>query len=210
MAADGWTPKYDWYQTPSDVCLNLLVKEDVRKEFNINFEPTNVSIYLALTNGSACNLKLDLAEEIVPESCSFKKLKSKIEVKLRKKVGTSWKTLEKTASTQTEPKQSLNTDTTEDTSVNKYPSSSHYTRNWDKLVGDIKKDEENEKPEGDAALNQLFQQIYSGGNDEVKKAMNKSFVESGGTVLSTNWDEVGQKKVEMKTPDGMEYKKYEI
>lgn len=34
-------------------------------------------------------------------------------------------------------------------------------------------------------------------------------VESGGTVLSTNWDEVGNKKVDMKAPDGMEFKKYE-
>ena len=33
--------------------------------------------------------------------------------------------------------------------------------------------------------------------------------ESGGTVLSTNWGEVGKDKVEVKPPDGMEYKKWE-
>lgn len=60
--------------------------------------------------------------------------------------------------------------------VHKYPSSSHYTRDWDKLVAEVKKEEKEEKPEGDAALNKLFQQIYSDGSDEVKKAMNKSFV----------------------------------
>lgn len=70
----------------------------------------------------------------------------------------------------------------ENTCVHKYPSSSHYTRDWDKLVADVKQEEKEEKPEGDAALNKLFQQIYKDGNDQVKKAMNKSFVS---TVLAT-------------------------
>ena len=34
-------------------------------------------------------------------------------------------------------------------------------------------------------------------------------VESGGTVLSTNWGEVGKEKVERKPPDGMEWRDYE-
>lgn len=34
-------------------------------------------------------------------------------------------------------------------------------------------------------------------------------MESGGTVLSTNWSEVATKKVEVKPPDGMEYKKWD-
>ena len=33
--------------------------------------------------------------------------------------------------------------------------------------------------------------------------------ESGGTVLSTNWSEIGGKKTEVKPPDGMEYKKWD-
>ena len=60
--------------------------------------------------------------------------------------------------------------------IHKYPSSKHVGRDWDKLVANIKKEEKEEKPEGDAALQQLFQQIYKDGSDEVKKAMAKSFV----------------------------------
>jgi suppressor of G2 allele of SKP1 len=93
-------------------------------------------------------------------------------------------------------------------STHAYPTSSHIHRNWDKLAADIEKEEQEEKLEGDAALNQLFQKIYGEGSDEVKRAMNKSFVESGGTVLSTNWADVGNKKVDCKPPDSMEFKKY--
>lgn len=60
--------------------------------------------------------------------------------------------------------------------ADEYPSSSHHTRKWDKMVVDISEEEKNEKLEGDAALNKLFQQIYTDGTDEVKRAMNKSFV----------------------------------
>ncbi|KAH6936955.1 hypothetical protein HPB50_024437 [Hyalomma asiaticum] len=78
------------------------------------------------------------------------------------------------------------------------------TKNWDSIV----KETESEKEEGDAALNALFQKIYAEGSDEVKRAMNKSFVESGGTVLSTNWEEIANKTTPIKPPDGMEYRKW--
>lgn len=41
---------------------------------------------------------------------------------------------------------------------------------------EIEKQEAEEKPDGQAAVNALFQKIYGSGSDEVRKAMNKSFV----------------------------------
>ena len=93
--------------------------------------------------------------------------------------------------------------------VHKYPSSNHLYSDWDKLAKQLQDEEKTENLEGDAALNNLFKQIYSDGSDEVKRAMNKSFQESGGTVLSTNWKDIKKEKVEVKPPDCMEYKEYE-
>lgn len=57
-----------------------------------------------------------------------------------------------------------------------YPSSSKKVYDWNKMEKEIEKQEAAEKPEGEAALNELFQKIYGSGSDEVKRAMNKSFV----------------------------------
>jgi len=81
-------------------------------------------------------------------------------------------------------------------------------KNWDKVTTDILSQEKdkttNEDPNagGDAALNGFFQQLYSGADEDSKRAMMKSFVESGGTTLSTNWDEVGKAHVDVKPPEG--------
>lgn len=90
-----------------------------------------------------------------------------------------------------------------------YPSSKPKRVDWDKLEAQVKKEEKEEKLDGDAALNRFFQDIYKDADDDTRRAMRKSFVESNGTVLSTNWKEVGSKKVEGSPPEGMEVKKWE-
>ena len=104
-----------------------------------------------------------------------------VELKLRKREMIQWSSLEDKGEDKAPLTVSNTVPTNED--VHKYPSSAHYSRNWDKIVADVKKEEKDEKPEGDAALNKLFQQIYADGSDEVKKAMNKSFVSK---VLNTS------------------------
>lgn len=61
---------------------------------------------------------------------------------------------------------------------------------------------------GDQAVNEFFQQIFSSADDDTKRAMMKSYQESGGTTLSTNWDDVSKGRVEVKPPQGSEWKKW--
>ena len=45
----------------------------------------------------------------------------------------------------------------------------------DKLDMELKKEEKDEKLDGDAALNKLFKDIYGNADEDTRRAMNKSF-----------------------------------
>jgi len=192
-------PRYDHYQTDTMLVLTIWVKKRLAQEVDIRYNVDRVDILINASevNPDSYHLSLNLKHSIVPERCQTKVLSSKIECRLVKEEAQRWDKLER----------ELGADAGD--IANAYPTSAHYTRNWDKLVSDIKEEEANEKPEGEAALNSLFQKIYADGNEETRKAMNKSFMESGGTVLSTNWNDIKKDKVDVKPPDGMEFKKWE-
>ena len=137
---------------------------------------------------------------------------AKVELRLRKSEAIQWSDLTAEAREKTKATQPLNFS---DASMSRpaYPSSkaaqTKRPTDWDKLEAELDAEEE-EPPSGDAALNKLFQDIYGKADEETRRAMNKSFQESGGTVLSTNWAEIGAKTTEAQPPEGMESKKYEM
>ncbi|CAD6237279.1 GSCOCG00002229001-RA-CDS [Cotesia congregata] len=202
------TPKinHDWYQTEAFVIVTVLAKNT--SNVKAQFGETTLSVGAKLPSGSEYSLELDLAHEIVPDQCSYKVIPSKIEIKLKKRDGLRWNSLEGNPATK-EAIKPIPQEILQANQPPKYPSSSKKSKDWNKVEKEIEKQEAEEKPEGEAALNSLFQQIYGTGSDEVRKAMNKSFIESGGTVLSTNWSEVGKTTVEKRPPDGLEWKSWE-
>lgn len=79
-------------------------------------------------------------------------------------------------------------------------------KNWDNLAT------EDEVAAGgpaasDGEINSFFQKLYADADDDTRRAMMKSYQESNGTSLSTNWADVSKGKVETKPPSGMEAKK---
>lgn len=85
-----------------------------------------------------------------------------------------------------------------------YPTSSKTgPKNWDKLA-ESDGEEEEEKQDVD----HFFKKLYSTATEEQRRAMMKSFVESNGTTLSTDWNDVGNRTVSTVPPEGVEEKKW--
>ncbi|XP_076257193.1 suppressor of G2 allele of skp1 [Rhynchophorus ferrugineus] len=198
--------RHDWYQSDSAVVITILVKNIKADQLQINFAEKRVTADITVPGYQTCNLDFHLLYKIIPGQSSYVLTPSKIEIKLKKSEGIRWDKLEGDA---VENIKTIPIDQTHLLSGPPAYPTSKKGKDWNQVEKEIKKQEAEEKPEGEEALNQLFQNIYGKGSDEVKKAMNKSYMESGGTVLSTNWSEVGNKKVEVKPPDGMEYKKWD-
>jgi suppressor of G2 allele of SKP1 len=160
-------------------------------------------------------------------------MSTKIEIILHKAVsGLKWPTLEGTAvETTNEPKDSPISPPLQvlqaphhsaEDKPPAYPTSSRKgAKNWDAVAKDALKKEKNTKDgetvtnddddiddEGDP-LQGFFKKLYKDASPDTRRAMMKSYVESNGTALSTDWEDVGKKTVPINPPDGIEAKKWE-
>ena len=145
-------------------------------------------------------MDLALCDEIDPSNSSTNYLSTKVEIKLAKIRQAKWVSLEQVDA----PFKTLAWDDASNVNKAEYPSSNKIKKNWDLIAKDIEED----KLEGDAALNKVFKDIYGRGSDEQRRAMMKSYVESSGTVLSTNWKDVGSRYVAGSAPKGAELKNW--
>ncbi len=57
--------------------------------------------------------------------------------------------------------------------------------NWDKLEAEVKKEEKEEKLDGEQALQKLFRDIYGSSDEDTRRAMNKSFQARGASYTTS-------------------------
>ena len=223
--------RHEWFQTNDTVLVSLFCKGIPKDKATVEIKQASLEVSFPLPTGSDFNLSLDpLYATIDPAASSYKILSSKAEFTLKKSTpGGKWANLEGWQSVA-----ASETSADGDESVKRavlserptptgpvYPTSSKSgPKDWDKVAKDLskkpKKDategsEDNsadagiEDEEGDPTTN-FFKTLYKGADPDTQKAMMKSYQESNGTALSTNWSEVSKGKVETSPPDGMEAK----
>lgn len=192
---DAKALKKEYYQTPSHMNVSLFLKGCTEKEVQVEWSVTKVLVVVSTPGAKERTIPIDLCASIIPAQSSYKVFPTKIELKMKKAIDSTWSTLERVK---------------ESASNSEDPSTirSNCTSNkWDSIVRELQ--EEDEPMEGDAALQNFFQNIYAGADEDTRRAMNKSFMESNGTVLSTNWNEIGKGKVNPRISSDKEVKHLE-
>ena len=230
--------RHEWYQTSENVIVTLYCKGIPKDKATVEIKDNSLEVSFPLPTGSDYNFSLDpLFSTIDRMKSHYKIMSTKAEFTLVKSApGQKWPSIEGTEAVKSEnlgtngndPSQQAVKQAVLSTTTNKsapaYPTSSKSgPKNWDKLASDLtkrpKKDakegEEDgleepgiEEEDGDPTTN-FFKMLYKGADEDTRRAMMKSYQESNGTALSTNWAEVGKGPVETSPPDGMEAKKWD-
>ena len=229
--------RHEWYQTTENVIVTLFAKGVPKDKAAVEIQRQSLAITFPLPTGSDYDFSLEpLFAPIDVASSTSKIMSTKVEFQLKKAIpGQKWPSLEGTESVRDQAENTTGNESDDvkravlgTTSINNapaYPTSSKSgPKDWDKLADDLtkrpkskdKKDgEEDGADEGidefeDEAdpVNGFFKKLYAGADPDTRRAMMKSYQESNGTALSTNWTEVGKGKVETSPPEGMEAKKW--
>lgn len=210
-------PKYQYYQNDNFMTIAILESNVKQEQMQVEFETKHLSVIVEKEGQKFTVIYSPLYDEINVEKSKVKFMDEKVLIKLNKMNKHEWhdlfgrgepkkahvkkKTIEETSSS-AEPIPTVTKTATR-------PYASH--KNWDAIERDVVREEENESPDGDEAVQKLFQSIYQNANEDTRRAMIKSFQTSGGTCLSTNWEEVEKKDYEKDriVPQGQEWKTWE-
>jgi suppressor of G2 allele of SKP1 len=206
--------KDDWYQSNDTVTVNILAKGAPKDKVTVDFDKDSLAVSFPVEGSSAeYNFNIDpLYAPIDPAQSKFRVTPNKVEITLKKaSQGVKWHKLEGDREVDAQGEKSaiphhiLSGKTSQD-SAPAYPTSSKSgAKNWDKLASEDLDDKDD--IEGDETSH-FFKKLYSGATAEQQRAMMKSYQESGGTVLSTDWSNVGNKTIVPEPPEGMEARKY--
>lgn len=213
--------RHDWYQNSNRVIFTLLARGVPKDKASIEISATSLVISFPIEGTSSTyDFTIDpLFASIDPAQSDYKILPTKIEVTLAKSApGIKWSSLEDTKdsvvstaadSAHSDPATN-HTSSGAQQSGPAYPTSARGgPKDWDKIVEEqnTSKDGLDDFDGGDDAT-KFFKQLYKGASPETQRAMMKSYIESNGTALSTDWNEVKKKTVETLPPDGMEAKSW--
>ncbi|RDB29502.1 Protein SGT1 A [Hypsizygus marmoreus] len=196
------TLRHEFYETDDKLTLSIFDRGADPAQVSIAFLPRKFTY----TNGDKELVLEPLKGQIDPSTSDYTVGKVKVEVRFAKRNPGRWG--------------GLIGDSPDPLANSAAPAASsaaprvRQQKNWEGITTEILSSEKEKTTDqdpnvgGDSTLNGFFQKIFKDADEDTKRAMMKSYQESGGTTLSTNWEEVKKAPVEVKPPAGSEWKKW--
>ncbi|CAG8388463.1 unnamed protein product [Penicillium salamii] len=202
------TIRHDWFQTKEVITVTFYAKpfsfNDV--EVVVKLLKDEASVALPIPGRDHYNMIMPLFAEINPDRSSYILKAHKLEVKLRKVIPILWKEL------LGDPKPGE----TRDVQARHFEFKNNHIvdcpKDWNEVLTSKRakekaKEKNNEKSKANVTaddsdsdhgddVDAFFKKLYASADPETRRAMVKSFTESQGTSLSTNWKDVSKEKVE--------------
>lgn len=176
--------RMEWYQNVEYVNMDIYAKNVVKEKSSVSFTPGHIKVRLARSELDDYVLEKDLAGDIAVAGCTWSVSRFKVDIRMKKAAVKKWKSLDSDAEVLSAAMRA-SVD-----SLKRKEEQEARQHGWEAVTENELKDYK----EDDSSMS-LFKQIYKDADEDTKRAMMKSYSESGGQVLSTNWDEVKKKKV---------------
>ncbi|KAG5925380.1 hypothetical protein E4U42_004332 [Claviceps africana] len=219
------------YQTNDTMTVSIFSRGVDQARLRVEFLPDHVRLSpIVYPDGEEKEWTLRPYSQIDPAASSYHVTPKKVELRLAKKPAGKWPRLRKdesvdqgaedarqdipnvlqaaTPKTAAPPPDVHAADkdaarkSQEEAAGPAYPTSARTgPKNWDKIAADDDADDA-------GGVEDFFRKLYGTGTDDQKRAMMKSFMESNGTTLSTDWLDVGSRTVGTNPPEGVEAKKW--
>ena len=210
--------RFEWFQTATNVSITFYVKDRTKDDVSatLSEDGTELEVSIKLPEGKEYQYSASplFARCKQPEGLALTVKSMKVEVTLQKELeGFSWPSVQAptdptaTVATTMAPAAAAASSTAENGDAQPvkghglaFPNSKG--KDWSKVDIDIDPDEDLDPSK------KFFKQIYTHCSEDQRRAIMKSYTESGGTVLSTNWEDVGDREVKASPPKGMEERKW--
>jgi suppressor of G2 allele of SKP1 len=173
-----------FFQSSDDLTLTILAKNLKQEDIGVELQQDNQVLHITfnLSDGSTYDRSFRLFAPVVA-SPQMTITPYKIELVLIKQTPDIWDALEvlpfkkPSSSTSTSSPESIvvkrDNIISTSTKITDYPTSSKKLKDWKDVEAEAKKLDEEDKPEGEAAVQKMFQSIYSSADEDSKRAMMK-------------------------------------
>lgn len=185
-------PRMEWYQSPQTVVVDVFAKKATKEGTTVRITERRIEVRVKIPGQPDYELDRDLFAAVDPSKSLWSASKYKVELTLMKASSGEWKALSSDSGTS----ELSATEKARIIGEQKVKAAIKSQKNWDVIAeNELEDEKEDESPMA------LFRTIYKDSDEDTQRAMMKSFQESGGKVLSTDWKDVGSRKVEYNEKD---------